>query len=109
MALNKSTQRTPAAPLNSTFTRMIMWPILLVSYGSVFAAAVHTVLRNWSGAASLGMLFAVFIGSPSSVGYATYLWRKNLIRGLVRVEAAFCFMLPVCILLLLAVAFKFGR
>ncbi|KRB98273.1 hypothetical protein ASE26_25525 [Duganella sp. Root198D2] len=90
-------------------TRLFMWPILAASYGALIAATIHTLLGNWSGAASLGMLFAVFVGTPTLVGYAGYLWRKNRLRGLARIEAALCVMLPIAILLLIVLAIKLGR
>ena len=86
------------------FTRIFMWPILAASYGALLAALLHTAFGNWSGAASLGMLFAVVVGAPSLAGYAGYLWRKNLLVGFVRWEAALSAAFPVLVLLLGAVA-----
>jgi hypothetical protein len=90
-------------------TRIVIWPVLLISYAAVFAAAVHAILGNWSGAASLGMFFAVFVGAPSLAGYAGYLWRKKLIHGWVKTEAALCAAVPVAILLLLAAVALLGK
>ena len=90
-------------------TRLFVWPILAASYRALIAATIHTLVGNWSGAASLGMLFAVFVGTPTLVGYAGYLWRKNVLVGLARIEAALCVMLPIAILLLIILAFKLGR
>ena len=86
------------------FTRAFMWPILVVSYAALFAGLLHTAFGNWSGAASLGMLFAIVIGAPSLAGYAGYLWRKNLLVGFVRWEAGLSAVFPVLVLLLGAVA-----
>jgi len=81
-----------------------MWPILAVSYGALFAALLHTAFGNWSGAASLGMLFAIVVGAPSLAGYAGYLSRRNLLVGFVRWEAALSAAFPVLLLLLGTVA-----
>ena len=59
-------------------TRAFMWPILAASYAALIAALLHTLFGNWSGAALLGILFAVVIGAPSLAGYAGYLWRKPI-------------------------------
>ncbi len=85
-------------------TRAFMWPILAVSYAALLAALLHTLFGNWSGAASLGILFAIVIGAPILAGYAGYLWRKNLLVGFVRWEAALSAAFPLLVLLLAAVA-----
>jgi hypothetical protein len=81
-----------------------MWPILAASYASLLASLLQTAFGTWSGAVSLGMLFAIVVGAPSLAGYAGYLWRKNLLVGLVRWEAALSAAFPVMVLLLGAVA-----
>lgn len=81
-------------------TRAFMWPIMLASYGALLAAMLHTMFGSWSGAASFGMLFAIVIGAPTLAGYAGYLWRKNLLVGSVRWEAALSAAFPVLLLLL---------
>jgi hypothetical protein len=86
------------------FTRALMWPILATSYGALLAALLHTLFGSWSGAASLGMIFAVVIGAPSLAGYAGYLWCKNLLVGFVRWEAALSAAFPVMVLLLATAA-----
>lgn len=85
-----------------TTVRLIIWPVLLMSYAALFAAAIHTLLGNWSGVASLGMFFVIFIGVPSLTGYAAYLWRKKLLHGWGRTEAALCAAIPVVVVLLFA-------
>ena len=90
-------------------TRVIIWPVLAASYGALIAATYHALMGNWSGAATLGILFAVFVGTPTLVGYAGYLWWKNTLRGFARIEAALCLMLPIAILLLAILAIKLGR
>jgi hypothetical protein len=85
------------------FTRIFMWPILVASYGALLAVLLHSAFGNWSGAASLGMLFAVVVGAPILAGYAGYLWRKNLLIGFARWEAALSAAFPVLVLLLGAV------
>ena len=79
-----------------------MWPVLAASYGALLAALAHALLGNWSGAASVGMFFAIFVGAPSLTGYAGYLWRKRLLLGWVKVEAALCAAFPVAPVLLVA-------
>ena len=81
-----------------------MWPILAASYAALLVALIHTLFGNWSGAASLGVIFAVVIGAPSLAGYAGYLWRKNLLIGFARWEAALSAAFPVLVLLLASVA-----
>jgi len=78
-----------------TTVRLIIWPVLLMSYAALFAAAIHTLLGNWSGVASLGMFFSL-------TGYAAYLWRKKLLHGWGRTEAALCAAIPVVVVLLFA-------
>jgi len=90
-------------------TRIVIWPILLVSYVTLCVAMIHALLGNWSGAASLGMFFVAFVGAPSLAGYAGYLWRKKLIRGWVKTEAALCAAVPLAIVLLLAAAALIGK
>lgn len=89
--------------------RLIIWPILLMSYATLLAAAMHTLLGNWSGAASLGMFFVIFVGAPFLASYAGYLWRKKLMHGWVRAEAALCAAIPVLVFLLFASVTLFGR
>ena len=90
-------------------TRIFMWPILAASYGSLLVAILHSVFGNWSGAASLGMLFSIVIGAPTLAGYAGYLWRKGLLIGLVLWEAAVSAAFPVLVLLLGTIAVAVSR
>jgi hypothetical protein len=85
-------------------TRAFMWPILAASYSALLAAFFHMLFGSWSGAASLGMLLAIVIGAPSLAGYAGYLWRKKLLVGFVRWEAALSAAFPALVLLLATVA-----
>lgn len=80
--------------------RVVVWPVIALSYGSVAMALLHSVGGNWSGAASLGLFFSVLIGVPTLAGYAGHLWRKNLLHGLARYEALVCAAFPVVLLLL---------
>lgn len=89
--------------------RLFVWPLLAVGYGSLFAALFHWLTDSWSGAASLGMLFSIAIVAPSVVGYAGYLWRKDLLQGTRRWEAAVCAAFPVATLLLGGCVVWIGR
>jgi len=81
----------------SSFQRFVIWPTLAASYLSLVGAIGHWATDSWSGAASLGVLFAVAIGSPVALGYAGYLWFRGQI-GAARWEAAASVALPVLIL-----------
>lgn len=89
--------------------RLLIWPILVISYAAIAVAAAHVFFGGWSAFATLGLLFAIVIGAPSLAGYAGYLWRKNLLRGLVRYEAAICVFMPIALLLLAFFVISFGR
>lgn len=82
------------------FERLLIWPTLLISYAAVAAATAHVFFGSWSTFATFGLFFAIFIGAPSLVGYAGYLWRKNLLYGFARFEAAVCVLMPFLLLLL---------
>jgi len=92
-----------------TRERIFIWPVLLVSYAALFAAAMHALFGNWSGAASLGLFFAIFVGAPSLGGYAGYLWRKKLIQGWVKAEAALCAAIPIVVVLPIASVALVGK
>lgn len=83
--------------------------VVLASYGALSAALVHWLTDTWSGAASLGIAFAVFIGAPVAFVYAGYLCWKYPLQSSVRVEVAACAALPVSIMLLWALATHLGR
>lgn len=89
--------------------RLLIWPILVISYAAIALATAHIFFGGWSAFATLGLLFAIVIGAPSLAGYAGYLWRKNLLRGLVRYEAAICIFMPVALLLLAFFVINLGR
>lgn len=92
-----------------TIERLLVWPLLAIGYGSVFAAFAHWLTDTWSGAASLGLLFSLVFVAPSVVGYAGRLWCKNLLQGTRRWEAAVCAAFPVSILLLAGCVAMVGR
>ncbi|MCV2360391.1 hypothetical protein LNV08_15550 [Paucibacter sp. TC2R-5] len=83
-------------------TRKVVWPVIAASYGALLAALVHWATGTWSGIASLGMLFAVFVGTPSLVAYVGYLWRKNMLRGKAKLEVALCVAFPLLLFALWA-------
>jgi hypothetical protein len=90
-------------------TTALLWLLIAASYGAVITASIQTLLGNWSGLASLGMAFAIVVGTPTLVGNGVYLWRKNLLHGFVRIEGVLCGMLPIAVVLLLALALKLDR
>lgn len=92
-----------------TDVRIIIWPVLLLSYAAPFAAVMRLLLGKCSGAENLGALFAIFVGASSLAGDAKYLWRKKLIHGWVRTEAAFCAAVRVEIVLLFASSELLGK
>jgi hypothetical protein len=78
--------------------RVFMWPLIAASYAVLVGLLFHAVFGGWSGAVTLGLLFAIPIGVPSLVGYAAYLWRKNLLIGFARLEAVICVLYPILLL-----------
>ncbi|MBY0238229.1 MAG: hypothetical protein K2X55_02835 [Burkholderiaceae bacterium] len=90
------------------FNRSVIWPLLALSYGSVFAAMTHWLTDTWSGLATLGMPLTIFIGVPSLGGNAGYLWRKGL-HKIFRWEAALSAALPIVLLTLAGAVIFFGR
>jgi hypothetical protein len=80
------------------FERSIIWPLIAASYAVLGGALFHAVFGGWSGIVTLGLLFAIPIGVPSLVGYAAYLWRKNLLIGFARWEALICVLYPIVLL-----------
>ena len=92
-----------------SLSRVVIWPVIVASYASVFAAAAHWLTDTWSGLASLGIWFAVLVGVPGLIGYAGSLWWRNRIYGIGRVEAYFCFSLPVVLLALAGLVVAAGR
>ena len=90
-------------------TRLIIWPTAALSYATVFVALVHWLTNTWSGAASLGLGFSVFIGVPGLFGYAGSIWYRNRMHGLERIEAIVGFAFPVFLLALAGLVLAFGR
>lgn len=82
--------------------RVVIWPLIGLSYASVLAATVDWISNTWSGVATLAVLFTVLLGVPTLFGNAGYLWRKGLHKTF-RWETALCAALP-CVVLLLALA-----
>lgn len=80
--------------------RLFLWPIVLICYGTLLGALFHWIAGGWSGIVTLGFIFAIPIGVPSLVGYAGYLWRKNLLVGFARWEAIVCLAYPLLLVLL---------
>jgi hypothetical protein len=87
----------------------MFWPIALASYFSVIAALVHWLTDSWSGAVLLGMAFAIFFGTPMMAGYAGYLWTRNKVVGLGRVEVVLSLALPFVIVVLAGLVIAIGR
>ena len=90
-------------------SRLIVWPVVIASYAAVLASLAHWMTDTWSGAASFGVGFAVFLGAPSAAGYAGHLWWKYPLRGSIKVEALLCAALPVSIVVLWAAVTLVGR
>jgi hypothetical protein len=90
-------------------SRVIIWPVILLAYAVLLAAVAHWLTDTWSGAASLGMGAAVIFCVPSMVGYAGYLWRKNMIAGVAKIETIVCVMYPVLLFALWALVTMVGR
>jgi len=91
------------------FERLFIWPMLVISYAALSVASVHVFFGGWSAFATLALLFAIFIGAPSLLGYVGYLGRKNRLRGSVRYEAAACAFMPMALLLLAFFIIHLGR
>ena len=89
--------------------RIFVWPVAAASYLAVAAAAVHWHTGTWSGAASLGMLFAVFVGAPVLGGYAGSVWWRKRAQGLERVEVALGFAFPFVLLAMAGMVLLFGE
>lgn len=90
-------------------SRFVVWPVVLGSYAALSAALLHWLTDTWSGAALLGVGFAIFLGAPSSAGYAVHLWWKYPMQGFIKLEAAVCAALPVSIVLLWGLVAYAGR
>lgn len=88
--------------------RVVIWPLIGLSYASVITAIIHWVTDTWSGLATLAALFTVALGVPTLFGNAGYLWRKGLHRKF-RWETALCAALPCAVLLLALAVIAFGR
>jgi hypothetical protein len=92
-----------------SIVRIVVWPIAAASYLAAVAALVHWLSGTWSGAASMGMWFAVFVGAPSLVGYAGSIWWRKRAHGLERVEVAVGFAFPVVLLALGGLVLLLGK
>ena len=90
-------------------SRVVIWPVILLAYAVLVVAAAHWLTDTWSGLASIGMGTAVIFCMPSMVGYAGYLWRKNMIVGFAKFEAIACAMYPVLVVALWALVTNVGR
>ena len=107
---NTSESSLPGSPWpRLLLSRIVVWPVVLASYAALSAALIHWLTDTWSGAASLGIGFAIFLGAPSSAGYAGYLWWKYPMQGFIKLEAAVCAALPVSVVLLWALVTYVGR
>ena len=91
-----------------SLARVFVWPVAAASYMAVALAAVHWVTGSWSGVASLGLWFAVFVGVPSVVGYAGSIWWRRRAQGIEKVEVAVGLALPVLLLALAGLVLLFG-
>jgi hypothetical protein len=92
-----------------SIVRIVVWPIAVASYLAIVGALVHWLSGTWSGAASLGMLFAVFVGAPVLAGYAGSIWWRKRAQGLERLEVAVGFALPVVLLALAGIVLLIGK
>lgn len=88
--------------------RLIIWPTLVISYRALASALAHVLSGGWSAFATFGLLFAIVLGAPILVGYASNLWIMNRLRGFAIFEAAICVLMPAFILLLALFVIKFG-
>jgi hypothetical protein len=101
---------TEAPSRNQRFlSRAVVWPVVFASYAALLGAFAHWLTDTWSGAASLGIGFAIFVGAPASTGYAGHLWWKYPMHGSVKLEAVVCAALPICIVALWASVTYFAR
>jgi hypothetical protein len=109
--LSKQDEFTTVAPSRTQrlLSRAVVWPVVLASYAALLGAFTHWLTDTWSGAASLGIGFAIFIGAPAAAGYAGHLWWKYPMHGSVKLEAVVCAALPVGIVALWASVTYFGR
>lgn len=89
--------------------RSFIWLVAFTSYGALACVAWGWITGAPIGVAGIGLYMAIFVGAPCLVGHAGYLWRKNLLLGTNRFEAAICFAFPVAVLSLGAVGLLFGR
>ena len=90
-------------------SRAVIWPTILLAYTVLIAAVAHWLTDTWSGAASLGMGVAVIFCVPSMVGFAGYLWQKNLLKGFAKIEAIACAIYPVLLVALWALVTSVGK
>jgi len=108
----KSSEFSPANPHRSfrlSIQRSFIWSVVFSSYGALACVAWSWITGAPIGAAGLGLYIAIFVGTPCLVGHAGYLWRKNLLHGATRFEAAICIVFPISVLGLGAVALLLGR
>ena len=89
--------------------RIFIWPIAAISYTTIIVSLIHYLTNTWSGAASLGMAFSIFIGAPALFSYAGSIWYRNRMRGVQRIEALVGFIFPVLLVALTSIVIIFGR
>lgn len=92
-----------------SFSRLLIWLLAFASYGAFAYVAWSWFTGTPIGALGIGFYFAIFLGTPCLVGHAGHLWRKNLLLGATRFEAAICIAFPISVLCLGAAALLFGR
>ncbi|MDP9918958.1 hypothetical protein J2W24_004627 [Variovorax boronicumulans] len=89
--------------------RSFIWLVAFASYGTLAYVTWGWFTGTPIGVTGIGFYFAIFFGAPCLVGHAGHLWRKNLLLGTTRFEAAICAIFPIAVLSFGAIAMLVNR
>ena len=100
--------RTSENALNATL-RAYVWAVLIACYVLGTQAKLAALAGDGAKLISPYNLFAVLVGAPTLVGYASNLWLRNAIStSTQRLEVTLCAAYPVLVLAV-SIAYVFAR